>query len=547
MGSSVLFDIGAVVVLLGGLIFIHELGHFLVAKAFGVKIQTFSLGFGPRLCGFRKGDTDYRLSLLPLGGYVKMAGDDPSQPLAPEDRGRGYLEQKPHRRALIALAGPGMNLIFPLLAYFVVFAGQREGIAAYAGQVIPDMPAYEAGIRPGDRIVAIDGEEVVAFADLQRAVGPRPGEALPVVVERNGQRLAFTVTPAPVDESDPIETRTVGKIGVASPPSAAVIGLPTAEGPLYEAGLRSLDRIHAVAGKTVRTESEALAALAEAHAAGAPYEVVAVRGEPATLGVVTVNLPETVRVTVRPDGRPLEAEGAGAYVTHVLPGSAADRAGLARGDRLVSGDGVPLSSWEGLNRLLVEMEDKPFTLVWTREGELHRASVAQHADRAFDEIRGREVIRYSFGAYNRVPMLAPPTVELPFRPLVAAQVAAEATWEVGRKILLSLGMLLTGQIAFNNLGGPLQIFDITAQAAAAGWAVFLHTMALISLNLGLINLFPLPVLDGGHIVQAGIEAVRRRPLSVKVLQYSNLVGIALLLTLMVFVIKNDVVRYFFAG
>jgi regulator of sigma E protease len=339
----------------------------------------------------------------------------------------------------------------------------------------------------------------------------------------------------------------VGKIGIASPPAAAVIGLPTAAGPLGDAGLRSLDRIASVAGRPVRTEAEALSALRSAYAAGAPFEVVAVRDTPTTLGPVAVGVPETIRAAVRPDGRPLEVEGAGAYVTGVTPGSAAARAGLARGDRLESADGRPLRSWTALDRFLVEREDRPFELAWTRDGEAMRATVAQAADHAFDEIRGREVIRYSFGAYSRVPMLPPPTVDLPFRPLLAAQVAALATWDVGRKILLGIGMIVTGQIAFQNVGGPLQIFDITTQAAEAGWAVFLHTMALISVNLGLINLFPVPVLDGGHILQAGIEGVRRRPLSVKAMQVSNLVGFALLLTLMVFVIKNDVVRYLLAG
>src|SRR5690606_38768989 len=190
-----------VVILLGGLVFVHELGHFLVAKAFRVKVLTFSLGFGPKILGFRKGETDYRLSLLPLGGYVRMAGEDPTQPLPPEDRGRGFLEQPPWKRMLIALAGPAFNLVFPILVYFVVFAFQTQGIAPQVGQVVPGMPAAEAGLLPGDRILEVDGEKIYAFQDLRRVIDPHPGRPLAFVVDRGGEQVRLTVTPTPVEES----------------------------------------------------------------------------------------------------------------------------------------------------------------------------------------------------------------------------------------------------------------------------------------------------------------------------------------------------------
>src|SRR5690606_9972062 len=141
-----------VVILLGGLIFVHELGHFLVAKAFRVKVLTFSLGFGPRILGFRLGETDYRLSLLPLGGYVKMAGEDPNNPLPEEDRGRGFLEQPAWKRMLISLAGPAFNLIFPILVYFIVLSAYTESIAPMFCEVVQVMPASNAVLLPDDII-----------------------------------------------------------------------------------------------------------------------------------------------------------------------------------------------------------------------------------------------------------------------------------------------------------------------------------------------------------------------------------------------------------
>ncbi|WP_373045585.1 RIP metalloprotease RseP [Vulgatibacter sp.] len=538
----------AVVVLLGGLIFIHELGHFLTAKFFGVKVLKFSLGFGPKILGFRRGETEYRLSLLPLGGYVKMAGDDPSEDLSAEDRGRGFLEQKPWKRAAIAFAGPAMNLVFPLAAYFAVFALQSESIAPHVGQVVPGMPAAEAGLRPGDRIVEVEGERIYAFTDLRRHVDPAAGRELQLVIERAGQRQSLAITPAPYTESDPIETVTVGKIGVAPNPAAPVIGLQRDGGALFEAGLRSLDRIVSVDGASVGSVEEALAAFEAQAAEGAPFEVVALRDGAVPFGPIDFSVPETLRVTVEPAaGEPLGVESAELYVTRIAPGTPAAQAGLRRGDRLLAIDGSKLVSWDDVEKVQREKNDQPFTLAFTSGGEKRTATVAQQARTENDELRDRPITVYTFGAYGGLPALPAPLVEVPFRPLQAFAMAFESSWEVARKITLGIGMIVTGEIAFKNVGGPLQIYDITTQAAEQGWEVFLHTMAMISINLGLVNLFPVPVLDGGHIVQAGVEAVRRKPLSLRAREITNAVGLAMLLTLMVFALKNDVVRYFFSG
>lgn len=181
-----LMKVVPVVVLLGGLIFVHELGHFLFAKLFNVKVLKFSIGFGPKLFAFTRGETEYRLALLPLGGYVKMAGDDPSQPLDASDAGRNYLEQAPHRRALIALAGPAFNLLFPLILYFAIFLAPRELPSTRVGYVVPGRPAAVAGVQVGDRIVAVDGQPANDFADLKELIEAKPGQPLALTLDRGG-------------------------------------------------------------------------------------------------------------------------------------------------------------------------------------------------------------------------------------------------------------------------------------------------------------------------------------------------------------------------
>jgi len=543
----------SVAVLLGGLIFFHELGHFLVAKALGVKVEKFSIGFGPRLLGFKWGETEYRLSILPLGGYIKMAGDDPSTPLDGRDQGRGFLEQRPWKRMAIAFAGPAFNLIFPVLAYFTVFALQSEAVAPQVGQVIPGMPAAAAGLQPGDRIVSIDGDRIHAFQDLRRYVDPNAGRPLQVVVDRAGTETTFTVTPEPFLEQDPIETVEVGKIGIIPNAASPLVGVE-AGSLAYDAGLRSFDRIESVGGEPVASIEQALAAIESKARLGAPFEIRASRVDPAAAAAAAAEpgaaqpAPTPIRALLTPsDGAPVGVESAELFVARINPGTPAAEAGLQRGDKVVAIDGKALSSWQEVEKVQRERQDKPFSLSFVRDGETHTVTLAQAARTENDELRDRPITLYTFGAYGGLPAEPAPVVSVPFRPLLAAKMAFTSTWEVARKITVGIAMIVTGEIAFKNVGGPLQIYDIATKAVDQGWEIFLHTMAMVSINLGLVNLFPVPVLDGGHIVQAGFEAIRRKPLSMRAREITNAVGFAMLLTLMVFAIKNDVVRFFLAG
>jgi regulator of sigma E protease len=543
---SLLFNFGAVVVLLGGLIFVHELGHFLVAKALGVKVLRFSLGFGPRLVGFTRGETEYLIAALPLGGYVKMAGDDPSGEVAPEDRGRGFLEQAPWKRLAIAFAGPAMNLAFPMVLYLALGLAQNgERVAGpVVGSVAPGSPAAAAGLQPGDRIrtVVVPGEaptEVRYFSDLRDVVSPHPGQPLTFVVERAGGRVPLTIVPAAEDDSNPVETRTRGVIGV-TPMYASALAAPA---PGVEGPLQPLDLVVAVAGQPVRHAGELAAALAAAGCAPVPMEVR--RGTGKDRPAHSLQGVPTCTAAGAPAVVPADPT-VSAFLATVDEGSPAALAGLRRGDALAAVNGHPVRSYRDLNALAREFKPGQAVRLALRDGRA--VTLIPEGEPFKDELtreaRTRPVL--GFHLEDRVGLdlgaLVVDEVRLSRGVAEIARLAWAQLWEVMRLTVLGIGKIITGDISFKTVGGPIMLFTIAAEAAEAGLGTFLFQMALISVNLGLMNLLPIPVLDGGHIVTAALEGLTRRRLSLRVREAANWVGLVLLLTLMVFVFSNDIMR-----
>src|SRR5437763_4108871 len=237
-------------------VFFHELGHLLVGKALGVRAIRFSLGFGPRLFGFNAGETEYRLSLLPLGGYVKFAGDNPYEEVAAEDRGRGFLEQPPWKKGLIAFAGPAANLLLAVALYFAVFAAPHQDLAAKVGYVKPQSPAAQAGLRSGDRIVRIDGEPVEGWSALQEKIRAHGGQPLTMEVERNDARETLRVVPAVHEETNPIETVKHGRIGISAVPRAAQATVISPESPAAGGGRQTFDEVGRLAGAPIANREQ---------------------------------------------------------------------------------------------------------------------------------------------------------------------------------------------------------------------------------------------------------------------------------------------------
>jgi regulator of sigma E protease len=352
------------ILLLGILIFVHELGHFLFAKLCNVKVLKFSIGFGKTLIGKKIGETEYALSAIPLGGYVKMFGEEPDDEVSEADAARSYKNQTLPKKAMILLAGPLFNVLLTFVIYTSLLAAglqvpvpDLKNLMPVVEEVVEGGPAAEAGIKQGDRIISIGDNDINTWFDIINVVGPSAGKPLNFVMQRDSKTYSVTIAPKAetVKDKDGKEF-TIGRIGIKK-----------------------------------------------------------------------------------------------------------------------TGQGI-----------------------------------------------------YTFIKSSSLP-------EAPVQ-------GAYATYKMGIMIYESLWMTMSGEISVKNVGGPIAIVSLSNRAAEAGLISYLLFMALISVNLGILNLLPIPVLDGGHLLFMGIEAVRGKPLSESTMMIMQKIGIALLLGLMVFVIYNDIFR-----
>jgi regulator of sigma E protease len=538
------------VVLLSVLIFAHEVGHFLAAKALNVKVTRFSIGFGPRIFAFSRGETEYQVAWIPLGGYVKMAGDLGDEGEV-EDQARGFLAQPPWKRALIVGAGPVASLSFPFILYFILFLAFPQAIdvttryplrtSSRVMMLEPGMPAVEAGVRVGDLITSINGSEVQTFEDLRRALENKGGKEVTLGLERDGRALQLKLVPARSEEGDPDRTR--GRLGVSPEPRVPLVGVPSGSA-AERAGLRSYDRILSIDGQPVENLVSLERRLDGAHSD--VLHVEALRRHPAGLPGVEANVPERIQAEVpRQSGQGLAVLGVelpDLYVGQVAPGSSAEAAGLLAGDRLLSVDGQPVASLLRLQKKLESLRKTPFHLAWLHQGQERSAEVQQKPIEAKD-VAGAKGLDLGL----RTPFDTSADERVVFD--VARLGPGAALVAAGRKlgdtianVAGNLAMLVTGRVPFSMLGGPIMLYGIASQSAQLGLGVFLSTMALISVNLGLLNLLPIPVLDGFGLLSAFWEWVRRRPIPMRAREIANIFGLAVLVLLMLFVFKNDIAR-----
>jgi regulator of sigma E protease len=528
------------------LIFVHELGHFVFAKLFGVKVLMFSIGFGPKVLRLRGRETEYCIGLLPLGGFVKMLEENRQERVLPEDKHRTFDAQSVWKRALIMLAGPAMSLAFPVLLYFGVFASESDFSPPTIGVVLPNHAGY-GKLLPGDRVLEIDGVRITTFAELSRTVRKNPGRELALKVFRDNQHVDVTVTP---DER--IARRAlgivdkVGSIGVKPHRHAAVIGITDSISPAYRGGLRTFDVITEVRGQAVETYADLDKLIGENRGETVPVtylrptRVERALGELGDVYVYESGLaaltPETTGADIR---ERTGMELAELYVADVAPDSPEALAGLQVGDRLLAIDETELGSWSMYQEIFGAMPPRPHVVSWLRGGVRMSAELAPRTENLVDNY-GAGPEQAVLGARNWAPSVPEAEVASPSLFRYALPSALDETTDVIRFIVAGIEQIAKGKLSLSTIGGPISVYDIIVQERQKGPSYLLWAMAVISINLGLINLLPIPALDGGHLLFLGLEAVARRPVPLRVRELVSLFGLIVLVVVMALAVKNDV-------
>ncbi len=556
------------IVLLGLLIFVHELGHFLVAKYYKVRVEVFSLGFGPKIFKVKRGETVYAISAIPLGGYVKMFGDDPTADVGTELKQFAFTHKPVGQRIAIVLAGPLMNLGFAVILFAGVANLGEQALAPKLGDIDTDTAAYSAGFRSGDTLVSSnsEGSPFKTWDEFQHIVDGSADKPLQITVERagSGQKEVVQVTPKLTANKNVLSwDREVGEIdGLSYLSRASVVGVSNPESLAGKAGLKTGDIVQTVNGTKV-TRWRELKDLIEKNT----NETLALEVErglldekdPTKSGLPPESSPLKINIAISAElkGQPadkilavLGVEFPELFLANIEKGSPAETAGLKRGDRVVSMDDQQVQTFEQVATHIrsfgqsVKKDAKAQTLAMAviREGKEIKIAVSPNMKERMNPM-GREERRFEVGIRPLIVDAPAQTIELSFsNPISAFQRGIVQTWNWTSLTVLSFVRLIQMEVSPKNIGGFLSIGKMAKQSWQMGVSQFLRMMAIISINLFVLNLFPVPVLDGGHLVFYSIEALRGAPLSMRKMEIAQQVGLVLLLGLMVFALFNDFSR-----
>lgn len=590
---------------IGLVLFVHEIGHFLAARAAGLRVEVFALGFGPRVWGFKRGGTDYRLALLPLGGYVLVAGETGEGGARPGE----LMAASPAWRILFFSGGILMNLAFAFVLLPLLFALGVPFEAPVIGTVQAGSAGWEAGLRSGDRVLEVDGRAVHGFRHISTGIALSSGGA-PVAlrVQRGGEELALAV---PTEFDAALGFRRVG-IG----PVYELAAVPG--GAAERAGLRPDDRIVAISGLPVPDTEAAQTVVDHLSYAAAPVVLRVLRGgaeldlplepapsaleQPAQLGISerqnrVVQAREELAGLLLPGDFVLTAGGSpvqrqsdlllAALAAGHLPALSVERAGervelAARPDvapgriahllHLDTGPGLRLAVRAGSAAALAGLRDGDAIL-----------RVEETAVRDFEELRAAisERVSAAAGAAGPAGPVAPPTLRLTIlragarepetllvqpaplalrdlglglrvaeetvrsvNPLTAVRIGVNEAWQTILEVVLTLKRMVSGEISATNLGGIISIGQVTHSFASQGLIPLLLFLCIISVNLAILNVLPLPALDGGHILLVLIELLRGKPVGVRARNAFNLIGFAFVIALLLFVTTLDLRRLF---
>ena len=491
------------IIVIGILIFVHELGHFLVAKKSGVTVEKFSLGFGPKLIGFVRGGTQYMICAIPLGGYVKLKGENPDEGLT-NDKGE-FGSRSVGVRAAIVAAGPFMNFALCFLIMpFVFLIGIQ--VPSYLEEkpvvqwVAKNSPADQAGLQKGDAILAVDNEKVDNWKMFNALTQINPGTPVSIQFTRDSRTMVKTIQP-------PSQENGSGGLGIFHyiPPRVAAV---VPDSPASRAGLQPDDVVEVIAGTPVSHWIE----LSEA--------IRNFSGEELALAVRRND--QRLLFTLRPE----------MVVDEIVKGSPAEAARFQPGDRMASINGKDPSVYQEA---------------------LQRGTFPTDENLDFQIVRDRSRIEIALGPQStpdigirvsgKIGIV--PAEDISFKRyglLSSIREGFKQAWEMTTLTFWALGKLLSLDVSFKTLGGPIMIAKMTGTAAKSGLAALIIFTAFLSVNLSILNLLPVPVLDGGHLLFFLIEFIIRRPLGAKNMEIAQKVGLVLLIMLLITVTYNDILR-----
>ncbi len=583
---------------IGLLIFVHELGHFLMAKKIGVRVLAFSLGFGPAIFKKQWGETEYRLSLFPLGGYVKLAGEGPEE----EKSGSPweFSSKSIGQRASVLVAGVGLNAVLAFIAFIVAFQIGVPFITPEVGQVMPGWPAWEAGVQRGDKIVEVNGSSDPDFEDLFTIVAlSNPSDGVNLKVERDNKTFDVNVVPK-YDAEHGIQR--IGIMPATSLEIDKIFAFENNYSPARDAGIEVKDVLVAVNGKRISTEDEfreveavspakeiAITVLRdnkEVELKVTPFkstrlmlglsgamaildgvknnslankagfikgdEIIEVNSQP-VMGFTDIRKQvidseeKTCIFTVKRNDKitlihvSLDDEKAkeefiggltpfyGLKVDSLVEGFPAEKIGLKPGDRIVSLDEKEIKDWNALLQMVMASQGKPMVIEWVRGSERFVSTIEPQKDEknAVGSIgvkfREKTVIK-QYGLFGSC--------------LVGTKKAIINV----QRLYLTVKGFFSQRLSTKNVGGFILIAQASYESAKVGFGKLVYFLGILSLQLALLNILPVPVLDGGHLLFLAIERIKGSPVSQRTLSIAQYIGFGLIITLVIYATRNDIMR-----
>lgn len=553
----------SVAILLGVLVFVHEAGHFLVGKAFGIAVESFSIGFGPSIVSFQKGETRYRVGVLPLGGYVRFYGAIRSEEVPPHLKGREFYNASLFGRICTVAAGPVANFILAIALFAGLVSHGIKQPPALVGQVMPDSPAEAAGLKFGDVIKEIDGVSIHSWKDLSRAIEQALGADLQFTIERGEEQLSVQITPEVVADEE--LARSKGRIGISPLMVPSIITVTAIDGAAAKAGIKSGWRVIGVGSESgaVRDisfwpELSSFWQEMKNNASGDQEEVINLLVKPLEIdGQDEVKASDPTKEPidqVKPklisfskniftSGDSLESSlGISDSQLTISKFEKGFSSVLKPGDRILAWGDTAVSDSIQLSQVIRDNRSKEVPIRYLRGGEVFTDSVSLKAlevQKAEGKVTLYTLPSQFLGALERPDLVT----EKFTNPLKAFAYGLSETIYVTKMIWGAVLGLFTGDMPLKALGGPIAIAKVASDSAKLGIQTFLISMAWLSINLGLLNLIPIPVLDGGQLVLLIAEGTIRRPLSESIIEGYQKIGFVMVLSLIVMATYNDLGRF----